>query len=77
MDLTALIPVLLVVLALIGLAVGAMILGQRATGRCLQGGTCGSRAVRGPNGEDLSCTSCSNRKANAPISPPTPPASAA
>ncbi len=62
MSLAALLPVLLAVAALIGLALGAVIVLQRLSGRCLQGGTCGSRGVRGPNGEDLSCASCPNRR---------------
>ncbi|GEM_PF-3477447 len=70
MDFGSLLPVLLAVIALIGLAVGAMFVGQRLTGRCLQGGTCGSRGVVGPNGEDLSCATCPNRKAS--TKPPAP-----
>jgi len=61
MNWVALLPVLVAVLVLIGLAVGAMVVLQRLSGRCLQGGTCGTRGVRGPNGEDLSCASCPNR----------------
>ncbi|MGE5339553.1 MAG: hypothetical protein ACM3PU_17115 [Gemmatimonadota bacterium] len=68
MSLAALLPVLLAVAALIGLALGAVILLQRVSGRCLQGGTCGSRGVRGPNGEDLACASCPNRKPDATTS---------
>ncbi len=54
MSLPALLPVLLAVAALIALVIGALALLQRASGRCLQGGTCG----RG-----ISCASCRNRKA--------------
>ncbi len=61
----ALLPVLLAGAALIGLALGAVIVLQRLSGRCLQGGTCGSRGLRGPNGEDLSCASCPNRRPGA------------
>lgn len=62
MSIGALLPVLAAVAALIGLVLGAVIVLQRVSGRCLQGGTCGSRGVRGPNGEDLSCPTCPNRK---------------
>lgn len=54
MSLTALLPVLLAVAALIALVIGALALLQRLSGRCLQGGTCGS---------GISCASCRNRKA--------------
>jgi hypothetical protein len=51
-----------VALALIGAAVGAMMLGTRLTGRCLRG-SCGGPAVVGPDGKAIeSCESCPNRK---------------
>jgi hypothetical protein len=53
MDLAALLPLFLAVAVLIGLAFGGLILLQRISGRCLQGGACGSR---------ISCASCPNRK---------------
>lgn len=61
MELATLAPVLLAALALIALAVGAVVTLQRLSGRCLQGGTCGSRGVRGPDGEPLSCAHCPHR----------------
>jgi len=76
MGFTALLPVLLAVLALIGAAVGAMIVMQRLSGRCLQGGTCASRRVLEPDGADLSCASCPNRRTGAATSPRAPPTSA-
>jgi hypothetical protein len=70
-NIATLLPVLAAVVALIGLAFGAVIVLQRLSGRCLQGGTCGSRGVRGPNGEDLSCPTCPNRKAAGRSGPTT------
>jgi hypothetical protein len=70
MDLAALLPVLPAAVALIGLAFGAMALGQRLSGRCLRGGTCGGRGIVGPDGEDLSRATYPNRKAS--TKPPAP-----
>jgi len=61
MSLTALLPVLVAAAALFAIAVAAMAIGAIFGKRCLQGGTCGSRAVIGPDGEPLSCASCPNR----------------
>jgi hypothetical protein len=65
MSFAEFLPVFIAVAVLVGLAVAAMIVSQRLSGRCLQGGTCGSRAIhklRGPNGESLSCATCPNRR---------------
>lgn len=69
METGTLLPALLAAVVLIGLAIGAVIALQRLSGRCLQGGACGSRGVRGPDGEELSCASCPHRKAADHIMP--------
>ena len=56
-----LLAVFAVTLALFGIAVGAMALGSKATGRCLRG-SCGGPAVVGPDGKEIEgCASCPNR----------------
>lgn len=62
MSLATFLPVLIAAIVLIGLAVAGMAVGAMFSRRCLQGGTCGSRAVIGPDGVPLSCASCPNRK---------------
>jgi hypothetical protein len=63
MSFAGFVPVLIAAIVLIGLAIAGMAIGTIFSKRCLQGGTCGSRVVRGPDGESLSCASCPNRKA--------------
>lgn len=60
MDFAALWPVLAAVVALVGLAVLAMAVGVMFKRPCLKG-SCGGKAVLGPNGEKLSCEGCPNR----------------
>ncbi len=57
----ALITMLLTTLAVFGIVMAIMSVGVIFTGRCIRG-TCGS-SVQGPNGEDLSCDTCPNKKA--------------
>ena len=64
MDLATLLPVLLAVLALVGLAVLAMAIGVIFRRPCLRG-SCGGAAVIGPDGQKLSCADCPNRKREA------------
>lgn len=54
-----LLPVAAVVLGLIAVAFGAMMLGQRFTGRCLRGSCGGPKAV-GPDGKPITCVGCPN-----------------
>jgi hypothetical protein len=54
-----LLPVAAAVIGLLALAVGAMMLGQRLTGRCLRGSCGGPKAV-GPDGKPISCVGCPN-----------------
>lgn len=53
-------PVLLAVLALLGLAVLAMAIGVMFKRPCLRG-SCGGSAVHDANGQKLSCDDCPNR----------------
>jgi hypothetical protein len=59
MDATALLPVFLAALAIIGIAVAAMAIGVMMKRPCLRG-SCGGAAVTG--GQKLSCGTCPNRK---------------
>ena len=61
MDLSALLPVFLVVLVLLGLGVLAMAVGVIFKRPCLRG-SCGGPAVQSPSGQSLSCATCPNRK---------------
>ncbi len=59
---TTLVAVFLASVVLIALAVGGMALGSRMTGRCLRG-SCGGQPVVGPDGKEIgSCVGCPNRK---------------
>jgi hypothetical protein len=49
-----------VVLVAFGGAVGAMVVGQRLSGRCMRG-SCGGPGAVGADGESLSCRDCPNR----------------
>lgn len=60
MDLSTLAAVFGIALVFIALAVGAMALSSRMTGRCLRG-SCGGPAAHGPDGEKISCVGCPNR----------------
>jgi hypothetical protein len=61
MDLSALLPVFVIVVLLFGAAVLAMSVGVIFKRPCLRG-SCGGAAVIGPDGEKLSCADCPNRK---------------
>ena len=61
MDATALLPVFLAALAILGIAVAAMAIGVMMKRPCLRG-SCGGAAVTGPGGQKLSCETCPNRK---------------
>jgi hypothetical protein len=61
MDLTALLPVFVVVALMFGAAVLAMSVGVIFKRPCLRG-SCGGNPVIGPDGEKLSCADCPNRK---------------
>lgn len=61
MDFGTLGPVLLAVLALLGIAVAAMAIGVMFKRPCLRG-SCGGTAVHDANGQKLSCDDCPNRK---------------
>jgi hypothetical protein len=52
--------VFVLALALIGAAVAAMAVGVMFKRPCLRG-SCGGPAMRGPDGEKLSCADCPNR----------------
>jgi hypothetical protein len=60
MDLEALLTMVLIVTAVIGLALAAMSIGVAFRRPCLRG-SCGGAAVHGPDGEALSCADCPNR----------------
>jgi len=53
--------VLVAAVAIIMLAVLGMALGVMTTGRCLRG-SCGGPEVRSADGNSLSCSDCPNRK---------------
>lgn len=57
--LSQLLPVAAAVIGLLALAVGAMMLGQRLTGRCLRGSCGGPKAVDS-DGKPISCVGCPN-----------------
>lgn len=57
--LAAFLPVAAVVLGLFAVAIAAMVLGQRMTGRCLRGSCGGPKAV-GPDGQPIRCVGCPN-----------------
>ena len=60
MDFLAeLLPVAGIVVGLFAVAMAAMALGQRFTGRCLRGSCGGPKAV-GPDGKPISCVGCPN-----------------
>jgi len=61
MDATALLPVFLATLAIVGVAVAAMAIGVMMKRPCLRG-SCGGAAVTAPDGRKLSCETCPNRK---------------
>ena len=56
--------VFVLALVLIGGAVAAMAIGVMFKRPCLRG-SCGGPAVRGPDGEKLSCSDCPNRNKKA------------
>jgi len=57
-----LVAVFLITFVFIALAVGAMALGSRMTGRCLRG-SCGGPAVIGSDGKEIEpCEGCPNRR---------------
>jgi hypothetical protein len=56
---TQLLPMVGVVVGLFALALGAMAIGQRFTGRCLRGSCGGPKAV-GPDGKPITCVGCPN-----------------
>ena len=60
MDFDIFVPVLLIVIAVIGIALASMSVGVMFKRPCLRG-SCGGAAVRGPDGESMSCASCPNR----------------
>jgi len=62
MDFDTFAPVLLVVIAVIGVALAAMSVGVMFKRPCLRG-SCGGAALRGPDGESLSCANCPRRRA--------------
>ncbi len=61
MDAGTLLPVLGAVVALVGLAVGAMAVGVIFKRPCLRG-SCGGPPLVGPDGRKLSCDDCPNRR---------------
>lgn len=65
MDLSALLPVFLAVLVLLGLGVLAMAVGVIFKRPCLRG-SCGGPGVQLPSGQSLSCATCPNRKRATP-----------
>jgi hypothetical protein len=60
MTLAAFLPVFVVALGAIAIAVSAMAIGVMFKRPCLRG-SCGGSAVRGANGDSLSCNACPNR----------------
>lgn len=62
MDLSTLWIVFFAAALLIGAAVLAMAIGVMFRRPCLRG-SCGGAAVRGPNGEQISCGNCPRRAA--------------
>ncbi len=64
MDLSALLPMFLVVLALLGLGLLGMAIGVIFKRPCLRG-SCGGPALHTPGGEKISCATCPNRKPDA------------
>jgi hypothetical protein len=65
MDLSTLLPMFLVVLALLGLGVLGMAVGVIFRRPCLRG-SCGGPPVQRPDGQTLSCATCPNRRRAAP-----------
>jgi len=63
MDIDTFAPVLLIVIVVIGVALAAMSVGVMFKRPCLRG-SCGGAAVRGPDGESLSCANCPRRRAS-------------
>ncbi len=63
MNLSTLVMVFVVVLALIGAGVLAMAIGVIFRRPCLRG-SCGGPGVTGPDGKSLSCAGCPNRQRN-------------
>lgn len=61
MDGSALLPLFLVVLALLGLGVLGMAVGVIFKRPCLRG-SCGGPALHTASGEKISCATCPNRK---------------
>jgi hypothetical protein len=61
MDPSTFVAVFVVTVVLLGLAVGAMALGSRLTGRCLRG-SCGGPAAHAQDGDRISCVGCPNRR---------------
>lgn len=61
MDWQALALIFVLVLIAIGAAVAAMAVGVMFKRPCLRG-SCGGAAVRGPDGQKLSCATCPNRQ---------------
>ncbi len=64
MDFASFWPVFVAVTALLLIGVAAMAIGAIFTGRCLRG-SCGGPALHGPDGENLSCATCPNRRSPA------------
>ncbi len=64
MDLSGLLPMFLVVLALLALGMLGMAIGVIFKRPCLRG-SCGGPALHTANGEKISCASCPNRKRGA------------
>ena len=62
MDFDAFVPVLLIVIAVIGIALAAMSVGVMFKRPCLRG-SCGGAALHGPDGESMSCANCPRRTA--------------
>jgi hypothetical protein len=52
--------VLIVTLVIFGVAIAAMLIGQRASGRCLTG-SCGS-SLAGDDADKAVCEACPNRR---------------
>ena len=63
-NLTALGLLFALVLAVFGVALAAMAVGQKLSGRCLRG-SCGGPGGVGPDGESLSCADCPHRDKHA------------
>jgi hypothetical protein len=55
----SLLPVFVAVALLLGVAIAAMMIGQRLSGRCLRGSCGGPKAV-GPDGAPIRCVGCPN-----------------